>query len=656
MAPTGMQRSRRRPRVVTGGLLEARKQQSCEAAALRVTAARLTRPAERFFRNQRESLRASRNAEPGPMHLSERLERDLLNLVRGGERARSRRSPSPSPPPRRRRSSRERHRGRSGSKRTARRSPSLLSSSSDASHAPRDRRRRSRRRRSAWSSSSDEPDRVTRAPAPRAARAPAPSSGGRAAPPPLVRASLQNAVGRDFVTPANAAVPTRGGGGVDSPSGGSFGRPETPKERRERLIVSHCVAELHRSLDKKRQRLKPTSDGVLSKVRCYLLDVAREARSQEPETEMCSVEEVEEEEDIADPELIPDPEIIPESEHIPEPEFIPEPQEIPDEEFIPKPEEIPDPEFIPEPQEIPDPEFIPEPEEMPDQDFIPEPQEIPDPEFLPSPEPMADEEPAMELFMEESSEPPVATPTSCLLPDSPTRADERRREEAEEEEERREPGTEAELWRARAVPSTSSFLVTWGDDAERAATWRPPPLPPPVVLDPVHGHGRWGDRGLLPPPLLPVRTALQGQCRSWSGEAGQRALPRPSPWSRSPEAHSTLWLDCRRPAPPPPPLLGAPPPPPLVHPSEAQPWMRTCEELLPNPEPAQWRGARRCFSPTADHPPMNFQYRFNRRHLPQHHQHNPRPMHVDDAARHKSETARHDGVVDAWRHSRRKMF
>ncbi|XP_077503305.1 uncharacterized protein LOC144113837 [Amblyomma americanum] len=201
MAPTGKRRSRRHPRDVPAELLETRKQQT--SAALRVTAERLTRPAERCFLNQREFLRASRNAEPHPI----RLER-----IRVAERARlTRWSPSLSPPPNPRRSSRLRFR-----KRATCCSPSLLPSSSDASHAPCEKRRR------------------------------------------CLRAPGAHATNREW-------------------------SPET--ERRERLIVSRTLAELHRSLAEKRHLLQQNGKSVLSKVRSYLQDVALKAQREEQEEE-----------------------------------------------------------------------------------------------------------------------------------------------------------------------------------------------------------------------------------------------------------------------------------------------------------------------------------------------------------------------------------
>ncbi|XP_049515031.1 serine/arginine repetitive matrix protein 1-like [Dermacentor silvarum] len=294
MAPPGRKRSRRRPTFV--GLIESCKQQNCEAAARQVAVARLTRPAERGFRNQRESLPATRGETAAPAHLSRRLEQDLLSLVcekRDGPRARQRlSSPSPQRPRQKGRSresrgSRVQRRRKSSRPRRAAPSPST-SPSLSSSDRSREERLRSPRRRSHRSGSSDERSPEARAP---------PAA-------PMVRASFRRNA-RQFSPPA------RSSGDVIGSGGGSAGcrQPKLANEKREQHILAQSLLQLHEALDAKRRQL-PWGTSVLADVRSYCREIARQAQSEVPPMEEGLSPSPQPQPTVEEEEAVPDPNFI----------------------------------------------------------------------------------------------------------------------------------------------------------------------------------------------------------------------------------------------------------------------------------------------------------------------------------------------------------
>lgn len=599
MAPPGRKRSRRRPTFV--GLIESCKQQNCEAAARQVAVARLTRPAERGFRNQRESLPATRGETAAPAHLSRRLEQDLLSLVcekRDGQRARQRlSSPSPQRPRQKGRSresrgSRVQRRRKSSRPRRAARSPSS-SPSLSSSDRSREERLRSPRRRSHRSGSSDERSPETRAP---------PAA-------PMVRASFRRNA-RQFSPPAPSS------GDVIGSGGGSAGcrQPKLANEKREQHILVQSLLQLHNALDAKRRQL-PWGKSVLADVRSYCREVARQAQSEVP-----SVEEG----------LSPSP----------------QPQPMVEQE-----EAVPDPNFI-----------------------------------------VVDEEPGDDevLFMELSSESSqTASPASSLLPDSPRGQQQlpwREEEEGEgerlsgpEEEDVEEaadvvasvedwqPGGDNNAAAVASIPGTSasSFLVPWNRPAAAQAGPRLAPEPAPWVPSSsscssrrqgavampepgaaVRAATAWGRRApLLPTPAAAIAAARPVQRSiSWREGAYLPTAPAParpsmpslsgrSSWRALPPSTASMFSG----------TLQAPPPPRLPPPA----WQRPAEEFITVMEPAGWRAARRCFSPSPDYiDPLPLQYQPHLR-APA-----PRPMYTNRG----HQSAGRYRMEGAWRFSGRRMF
>ncbi|XP_070381048.1 serine/arginine repetitive matrix protein 1-like isoform X2 [Dermacentor albipictus] len=594
MAPPGRQRSRRRPALV--GLIESRKQQTCEAAARQVAVARLTRPAERSFRNQRESLHATRGESAAPAPLSRRLERDLLSLVcekRDAGRATSatqRLSPSSPPSPQRPRkkgSSRERRRGsrverrRKVSELRRGRSPSS-SPSLSSSDRSREGRLRRPRRRSRRSGSSDARSPEVRAP---------PAA-------PMVRASFRRSA-RQLTPPAVRSGEVIG-------SGGSLPGCRQSKEKREQHILTQSLLQLHNSLDAKRRKV-PWGKSMLADVRSYCQKIARRAQSEHPPLE---------------------------------------------EKLSPSPQQ----------------EAMVEEEEA-----------VPDPNFVVDEEPMEDEEIVVVL----SSESQTASPASSLLPDSPRKqqppsppwceGDEGDRrlgrgpEEGEEVEEAADV-VSVEPWppgdrRHVALPGTSasSFLVPWNRLAAAQAGPRLAAVPAPCVSSssscssrrreavavPEPGAAPWG-RGtaLLPTPGSTAAARPLHHAFSWRAETHPpmtpvRARPSassvsgPSPWQALVPMSTTPMFPGTLQAPPP------PRPPPAT-------WQRPAEEFITEMTPAEWRPARRCFSPSADHVervPRLYQQRL---YAP-----TPRPMHADRGDHQSVGRHRMEG---AWRFPGWRMF
>ncbi|XP_077549953.1 uncharacterized protein LOC144163043 isoform X1 [Haemaphysalis longicornis] len=257
MAPTYTQRSRKR-RAPTLKMTEARK--NCEVAARHVTAGRLTRPVDQSFRNQRESLRASRDVA-GPSNVGRHVERDLLSFVREVREncAGSRRSPPPW----------EERRGHAhgGGSRRERRSPSPWTSSSSDQGARRHERRRRKHRqrsRSQRDASSGRQGAPVAAPPPRAPQ------------PPVVRRVAQRppSVG----SPAGGVLRLSGGGHSSEPR-----RASCPLEaEKEEQVVSQSISQLQSALNEKFRRLA-TGSSVLDDVRRFLEEVCLEAQREEPE-------------------------------------------------------------------------------------------------------------------------------------------------------------------------------------------------------------------------------------------------------------------------------------------------------------------------------------------------------------------------------------
>lgn len=561
MAPPGWQRSRRRPAVLNG-LIESRRQQNCETAARQVAVARLTRPADSLFKNQRESLRAKRNEAAALVPLSRRLEQDLLSLVcekkRDDQRSSSRqRFVSPTVSSRREERGERRdygeHQGQrrrqwktSGPRRRVpSSSPSSSSSSSDRS---RGKRRRRRHRRSHRSGSPEERGAAVRAPLSAA---------------PTVRASLRRA--RQFTPPraVRTGVATRGGGG----SADRRQQKTADEERREEAIVGQTLRELHSALDDKRRQV-PWNKSVLAKVRSYCIEVARQAQSELPPSE-----------DLASPssELL-EQDTLEMEECVPDPEFVVDVPSMEDEVVV---------------VELSSGSQTASPASSLQRDS---PRED---EHLPFCEEAAEEEEFLDRRLD-------------------------RREEEDDDEEPGDV-VDPEFWPRPGLPGTSSssFLVPWNRPAPGPAGPRlvAPPLPcvapsascsssfrQDEFLEP-RGAGAaddWRRAARLPPPVAPTR--LVEHSYSYMYPVATAPAPSPaftSPWSTPAASGSAL----RGPLTPMfPSALGAPlappprPPPTRPLPPPPDPWERPAEEFITVFTPAEGRPARRCFSPTPDRP------------------------------------------------------
>lgn len=304
MAPPGRQRSRRRPAAFMG-LVESRKQQSCEIAARQVAVARLTRPTDRSFKNQRESLRATRNEAAALVPLSRRLEQDLLSLVcekkRDDQASGRERFSSPVRSRQKGGSSRERRdSGDQQGRRRRRRKDSLprrrIKSSSPSSSSSSDRSRGERRRR---------PRRRSRrsvSPEERAAPVRAPPSAA-----PAARASFRRNASQ-FTTPTAARTAD-----VIRSGSGSPGRRQSKTdndEKREQRILAQSLSQLHNALDSKR-RQQFSGKSVLADVRSYCQDVARQAQSEESLSgDVASPSSQQQEHAMSEAECVPDPDFV----------------------------------------------------------------------------------------------------------------------------------------------------------------------------------------------------------------------------------------------------------------------------------------------------------------------------------------------------------
>nr|XP_037288937.1 luc7-like protein 3 [Rhipicephalus microplus] len=214
------------------------------------------RPAERSFKNQQESLRATRKEAAALVPFSRRLEQDLLSLVcdkkRDDQASGRRRYSSPVRSRRlkeRRRScerrdsedqQERRRRRRKGSPQRHRADPSSPSpSSSCSSDWSYGKRRRKSRWRSRRSYSPEE-----RVPALRAPPSAAPSA----------RASFRRSA-RHFTTPPSARTAD-----VTRSASSSPGRRQSKTEKdekRDHVILVHSLQHVHNALDAKRLQLYP---------------------------------------------------------------------------------------------------------------------------------------------------------------------------------------------------------------------------------------------------------------------------------------------------------------------------------------------------------------------------------------------------------------
>ncbi|KAL1430692.1 hypothetical protein MTO96_002295 [Rhipicephalus appendiculatus] len=278
---------------------------SCEVAARQVAVARLTRPADRSFKNQRESLRATRNEAAALLPLKRRLEQDLLSLVcdkkRDDQASGRQRLPSPVRSRQKERHSRERRDSGDQLERRRRRksspqrrrinssSPSSSSSSSDRSHG---KRRRKPRRRPRRSDSPEERVAALRAP---------PSAA------PSARASFRRRA-RQFTTPPAA----RTGDVIRSASGSPARRQSKTAndEKREQMILANSLQQLHNALEAKRRQQFP-GKSLLADLRSYCRDVARRAQSEDSLSEAAASPSSQQEHRMLEQEeFVPDPEFI----------------------------------------------------------------------------------------------------------------------------------------------------------------------------------------------------------------------------------------------------------------------------------------------------------------------------------------------------------
>nr|XP_054920528.1 uncharacterized protein LOC126518295 [Dermacentor andersoni] len=422
----------------------------------------------------------------------------------------------------------------------------------------------------------------------------------------MVRASFRHSA-RQFTPPAVRTGEVIGSGG----SLPGCRQSKVANEKREQHILTQSLLQLHNSLDAKRRKV-PWGKSMLVDVRSYCQKIARQAQSEQPPLE---------------------------------------------ERQSPSPQQ----------------EAMVEEEEA-----------VPDPNFVVDEEPMEEEE----LVVVLSSESQTASPASSLLPDSPRKQQlpppwcegeegERRLgrgpEEGEEVEEAAADVVSVEPWRPGdrhvALPGTSasSFLVPWNRLAAPQAGPRVAAVPAPCVSssssscssrrreavavpEPCAGGGpatAWG-RGaaaMLPTSASTVAARPVHRACSWREETyppmtpvrarpSMSSLSGPSPWQAFVPMPTTPMF---------PGTLQAPPPP---RPSPAT-WQRPAEEFITEMTPAEWRPARRCFSPSADHVervPHLYQQRL---YAP-----TPRPM---NANRGDQYVGRHR-MEGAWRFSGWRMF
>ncbi|KAL3199439.1 hypothetical protein MRX96_014077 [Rhipicephalus microplus] len=249
--------SYKRPQAPSGnGVLVHPTLCACTFDVLPLEVTRGQRPAERSFKNQQESLRATRKEAAALVPFSRRLEEDLLSLVcdkkRDNQASDRRRCSSPvrSRRLKERRHSRERRdsedqqerrrRRRKGSPQRHRADPSSPSpSSSCSSDWSYGKRRRKSRWRSRRSYSPEE-----RVPALRAPPSAAPSA----------RASLRRSA-RHFTTPPSARTAD-----VTRSASSSPGRRQSKTEKdekRDHTILVHSLQHVHNALDAKRLQLYP---------------------------------------------------------------------------------------------------------------------------------------------------------------------------------------------------------------------------------------------------------------------------------------------------------------------------------------------------------------------------------------------------------------
>lgn len=424
----------------------------------------------------------------------------------------------------------------------------------------------------------------------------------------MVRAAFRRNA-RQFSPPARLS------GDVIGSGGGSAGcrQPKLANEKQEQLILAQSLLQLHNALDAKRRQL-PWGKSVLADVRSYCREVARQAQSEVPPME----------------------EGLSQS---------PQPQPVVEEE-----EAGPDPDFI-----------------------------------------VVDEEPGDDevLFMELSSESSqTASPASSLLPDSPRGQPQlpwREEEEGErlggpEEEVVEEatdvvasvghwqPGGDNDAAAAASIPGTSasSFLVPWNRPPAGQAGPRLAPEPAPwvsssssfsgssrrqgAVAMPEPGAGlraaaAWGRAPLLPTPAAAIAAARPVQ-HSISSREG--AYPPTAPAPARPSMPSLSGRSSWRALPPSTVAMVSrtlPAPPPLRVPPPA--WQRPAEEFITVMEPAGWRAARRCFSPSPDYIdplPLHYQQHLN---APA-----PRPMYTNRG----HQSAGRYRMEGPWRFSGRRMF
>lgn len=541
MAPPGRQRSRRRPAAFMG-LVESRKQQSCDIAARQVAVARLTRPTDRSFKNQRESLRATRNEAAALVPLSRRLEQDLLSLVcekkrddqaSGRERfsspVRSRQKGGNSRERRDSGDQQERRRRRKGSLPRRRIKSSSPSSSSSSDRSRRERRRRPRRR-----------SRRSVSPEERAAPVRAPPSAA-----PAARASFRRNASQ-FTTPTAARTADVIRSGSGSPDRRQLKTDND--EKREQRILAQSLSQLHNALDSKR-RQQFSGKSVLADVRRYCQDVAHQAQSEESLSG-----------DVASPSSQQQEHTMSEAECVPDPDFVVDAPPVEDEVLVM--------ELSSESQTA-----------SPASSLLPDsPREDEQPPFYEEGE---EEEQHLDRRLERREEDveeaatiggaelwqrgglPGTSASAFLVPWNRPAA--------------RQAGPHLAASPVPCVPSASCSLSDGFPKPGAGTTtdWRRAArLPPPVARPAQHSYSWRGELYPMPTTPAPSRPFMP----PWSG-------PSP-PLFSTPMFPSAL----REPIPLPRPPL----PPPAI-------WERPAEEFITEFTPAEGRPARRCFSPTPDH-------------------------------------------------------